>query len=155
MNTENIYNIAVIGAGQLGSRHLQGLAKSSKEFQIYVIDPNENALILAKQRFEEVSKSTNSIVSYRQSMSDLPGTIDLAIIATTANVRRKIIENLLDKCSIKYLILEKVVFQKSEDFKPIQKRLLEKGVKAWVNCARRSYSFYKNLTYFYFKIQNI
>ena len=139
------YKIAIIGVGQLGSRHLQGLAKSSKEFRIYVIDPNENALILAKQRYEEVSKSTNSIVSYHQSMNDLPDNFDLAIIATTANARRKIIVDLLDKCSINYLILEKVVFQKSEDFRPIQKLLLEKSVKTWVNCARRSYLFYKKI----------
>ena len=141
-----MYNIAIIGAGQLGSRHLQGLAKSSKQYQLYVVDPDEKALSIAKQRYEEVLIPTNkNNVSYHQNISDLPEKSEVAIIATTANVRRGIIESLLDKCSIKYLILEKVVFQRSEDFKPIQNLLLEKGVKTWVNCSRRSFSLYKNL----------
>jgi hypothetical protein len=124
---------------------LQGLAKSTKPIQIYVIAPNEKSLIVAKNRFKEVSKPTNSKISYLQNIRGIPKNIDLAIIATTANVRREVIESLLDKCSMKYLILEKVVFQKSVDFKPIQNLLFEKNVKTWVNCTRRSFLFYKKL----------
>jgi len=46
---------------------------------------------------------------------------------------------------VKYLILEKVVFQRSEDFVPIQKLLIDSGVTSWVNCGRRSFQFYKRL----------
>ena len=49
-------NIAIIGGGQIGSRHLQGLAKLSKQFQIYVVDPDKQALSIAKQRYLEVSE---------------------------------------------------------------------------------------------------
>jgi hypothetical protein len=140
-----IFNIAIIGAGQLGSRHLQGLVKSSKKLQINVVDPNENSLKVAEKRFYEVSKYTKSKVSYHQNIRELPQNIDLAIIATTANVRRKVVEDLLVQCYLKYIILEKIVFQKSEDFIPIQKLFLDKGVKSWVNCARRSFPFYKKL----------
>ena len=140
-----MYNIAIIGAGQLGSRHLQGLAKSTKQFQIYVIDPNEKSLIVAKNRFKEVSKPTNSKVSYLKNISGVPENIDLAIIATTANVRREVVERLLEQCHLKYLILEKVVFQKSEDFNYIQKLLIDNGIKSWINCTRRTFPFYKKL----------
>jgi hypothetical protein len=145
VSTDNIYNIAIIGVGQLGSRHLQGLAKSSKQFQISVVDPNAKSLIVAKQRFNEVSRFAKNNVSYHQNISDLPSEIDLAIIATTANVRRKVVENLLDWCVVKFLILEKVVFQKSEDFILIQELFFDKGVKSWVNCARRSFPLYKKI----------
>ena len=140
-----MYNIAIIGAGQLGSRHLQGLAKSTKQFQIYVIDPYEKSLIVAKNRFKEVSKPTNSKVSYLKNISGVPENIDLAIIATTANVRREVVEQLLEQCHLKYLILEKVVFQKSEDFNYIQKLLIDNGIKSWINCTRRTFPFYKKL----------
>ena len=140
-----MYNIAVIGAGQLGSRHLQGLANSSKQFNIYLVDTSEKALAIAQQRFEEVSNSDNSSVFYHQNISALPEKINVSIVATTANVRRMVVEELLAKCSIKYLIFEKVVFQKSEDFLPILKLLRAKEVIAWVNCARRSYPFYNRL----------
>ena len=110
------------------------------------MDPNENALSLAKQRYLNISNPNDkNKISYFKDSRDLPGKLDIAIISTTSNVRRNIIESLLDKFSIKYLILEKVVFQKSKDFKFIQNLFLEKGVKVWVNCARRSYPFYKKI----------
>ena len=54
-----IKSIAIIGGGQLGSRHLQGLAMSSKHYRINVVDPNKKALAIAKQRYFEVSKKQN------------------------------------------------------------------------------------------------
>ena len=135
------YNIALIGAGELGSRHLQGLANASNQFQISVIDPNKNSLRVAKNRLNEASKLSIPKVSYYDSIDSLPEAIDLVIIATNAKVRRDIIKNLIDKSSIKYLILEKVVFQRSNDFNLIKNLLNEKNVKTWVNCARRSFAF--------------
>ena len=35
-----IYKIALIGAGQLGSRHLQALANSSLKISIEVVEPD-------------------------------------------------------------------------------------------------------------------
>ena len=140
-----MFSVAIVGVGQLGSRHLQGLAKLSKQSKFYVVDPNKNSLIAAEQRFNEVKISAQRNISYYQYISDLPGDIDLVIIATTANVRRGIIEKLLGQTIVKYLILEKVVFQRSEDFVPIQKLLIDSGVTSWVNCGRRSFQFYKRL----------
>ena len=140
-----MYNIAIVGVGQIGSRHLQGLVKSSKQFRIFLVDPSEKALAVAKQRFKEVSSSGNSSISYYQNIKDLPKKIDIGIIASTSNVRRKIVESFLEKRSVDFLILEKVVFQRSEDFEPVQKLFIDKKVKAWVNCPSRSYPFYNNL----------
>ena len=41
--------IALIGAGQLGSRHLQGLAKSDLCLSIEVVEPFEGSKNIAKQ----------------------------------------------------------------------------------------------------------
>ena len=44
-------NCAIIGAGQLGSRHLQGLLSYKKEsLNIFIIDPSDDSLFIAKQR---------------------------------------------------------------------------------------------------------
>ena len=48
-----MYKIAVIGAGQLGSRHLQGLKLSKLKSDIWVVDNNPNSLQIAQQRYEE------------------------------------------------------------------------------------------------------
>jgi hypothetical protein len=140
------YKIVIIGVGQIGSRHLQGLTKSSKNFQVFVVDIDKKALRIAKRRYIEASKQKiDNNVSYHQSLSEIPDNLDFAIIATTANVRRPVIENLLTKKTVRYLLFEKIVFQKSEDFLPIQCLLNDQGTKAWVNCSRRSYSYYKEL----------
>ena len=84
-------------------------------------------------------------ISYFKSISELPTSLNLVIIATTANIRREVIENMLDQKTIKYLILEKIVFQKSDDFLPIQALFNKMCTRAWINCTRRLYPFYKDL----------
>ena len=63
--TVGVYNIGLIGAGQIGSRHLQGLAKSTLQYKIYVVDPDEKSLSVAKIRYQEVSpKNTSNTVTF-------------------------------------------------------------------------------------------
>ena len=140
------FQVVIIGAGQLGSRHLQGLSIMNQDVEIIVVDPNSDALELAQKRYGEMpSNSHVRSVKYYLNISKLDGEIDLAIIATNADVRRKVIENLLDKVQVNYLILEKVVFQSIKDFEDIMQVLLVKKIKAWVNCPRRIYPFFREL----------
>ena len=46
---------------------------------------------------------------------------------------------------MKYLILEKVVFQSIQDFEDIIELLKINQIKAWVNCPRRMYKFYQEV----------
>ena len=138
--------LLIIGAGQLGSRHLQGLSQMNKDVEIMVVDPNPNALEIAKNRYEEMRLNSHiRFINYYQNISRLDGEIDLAIIATTADVRRNVIEDLLNKIQVHYLILEKVVFQSIQDFESIMYFLNEKNVKTWVNCPRRMIPFFQDL----------
>lgn len=144
--TKHCFNVLVIGAGQMGSRHLQGLAKINQDIRITVVDPNYNALELSKKRFEEMpSNSHVCSVFYEQDISKLYDKVDLAIIATNADVRRSVIENLLSKVHVRYFILEKVVFQSTHDFESIIALLEEEKIKTWVNCPRRMFSFFQEL----------
>lgn len=43
-------NIAIIGAGQLGSRHLQALAQVNADVILHIVDPSEQSLEVSKQR---------------------------------------------------------------------------------------------------------
>jgi len=136
----------IIGAGRLGSRHLQGLSIINKNVEIIVVDPDSDALARSQKRFEEMpSNSHVSSVNYYQDIPKLDGEVDFAIIATNADVRRKVIENLLCQVQVNYLILEKVVFQSIKDFKYIMQALATRGIKAWVNCPRRIVSFFREL----------
>lgn len=61
-----MYKIAVIGAGQLGSRHLQGLKLSKLKSDIWVVDNNSNSLQIAQQRYEEGEVNSNQTIYYSQ-----------------------------------------------------------------------------------------
>ena len=138
--------ILLIGAGQLGSRYLQGLSSIGRASEILVVDPNLDALSLAKQRFEEMPANSHvQSVMYHQDMTELDGEFDLAIIATNADVRKKIVDSLLTNNNIKYLILEKVVFQSIDDFETTIQLLKGRKIRSWVNCPRRAVPFFRTL----------
>lgn len=134
--------IAVLGAGQLGSRHLQGLAKLQTENEIYVVDPMEASLKVAKERFEELNSKSNRRITYSTTI-DFEDKIDVAIVATNSLERLSVIENLLGKCKIDYLILEKFLFTNLDEFDKAEKLIQDNCLNAWVNCPRRMYDFYK------------
>ena len=47
--------ILLVGCGNIGSRHLQGLLKSKIKSKIYVIEKSKKALLNAKKRVKELS----------------------------------------------------------------------------------------------------
>jgi len=141
-----MYKIALIGAGQLGSRHLQGLAKSSIDISIEVVEPYAKSREVAKQRYEEIEKNPKiGYIDFFESIDELSDTLDVVIIATNADIRFKIIKELLFKKEVKNLILEKVLFQIIEEYCEVQKLLEEKSVQCWVNHPRRMFPFYQSL----------
>ena len=138
--------VAIIGAGQLGSRHMQAMALSKRPTEVTVIDSSEESLQIAKKRWEEMG--SNPLVkncSFSSSMENLPAELDAVVVATSSGPRRAVVEELLSRSKVKYLILEKVLFQRLEDYDAIGKLLQEKNVPAWVNCGRRMTGFYKKL----------
>jgi len=139
-------NIVIIGAGQLGSRHLQGLFNIKTKFNVYVVDPSDMSLTTAKKRFEEVSdfKMLHQI-EFLNDMDVIPNEIDLAIIATNSDVRFIVLENLLQKKIVKNLILEKVLFQKLDEYEQTRILLKAHNVDTFVNCPRRVMPTYQRL----------
>jgi len=141
-----MYKIAIIGAGQLGSRHLQGLAKSSFSISIEIVDPFEESLNIAKTRFNEINRSEYiTSINYYQSIDKLSDKIDLVIVATGANVRSKVVTELLSKKEVNNLILEKVLFQTIEEYRIVEELLNKTNTKCWVNHPRRMFPVYKSL----------
>lgn len=140
------YQITVIGAGSFGSRHLQGLTKINRDLSITVIDPNPNALDLAKQRYKEMPHNSHvRSIDYLESINNIDFDIDVAIIATTADIRRNVIENLLSRLIVKFLILEKVAFQSVQDFSDVFQLIKSRNSKAWVNCPRRMVPLFQDI----------
>ena len=138
-------NILLIGAGNIGSRHLQGLRKVSFPLSIEVVDPSEDSLRLAKERYNQIPSIVSHQIKFINNIDSVSKEIDFAIIATSSNIRREVTEKLLSHSKIKYILFEKLLFQKKEDYSAIEKLLKKENIKAWVNCSMRVTPFYSNL----------
>lgn len=143
------HQIAVIGAGQLGSRHLQGLVRIGKPCEIYVIDPSAASLDMARQRVEEVPAAASHSMHFHQQIEALPLILDHAVIATAADVRLSVLRALLQGRTVRNIILEKVLFQRQSDYAEAAELLQEAGSRAWVNCPRRVFPIYETLRTFF------
>lgn len=138
-------NIVIIGAGQLGSRHLQGLALVEYDLNIFLVDPNKLSLDISKQRFEDINKSNNKKLFLVNSLKDIPKTIDFAIISTTSIHRLDALRMLLDNSIVKYLLLEKFLFPTIEEYHIAKQILRKTHTITYVNCSRRQIDSYKVL----------
>lgn len=140
-----MYRVLIVGSGNIGSRHLQALGKSRIPLEIVVVDPSVQALERSKQRFDEIAAKPATRPKYCENLESIAGEFDVGIVATTSDIRRKTVEEVLDKAKVRYLILEKVAFQKPSDFEHVMEILKSRKVKAWVNFSRRVIPFYVEL----------
>lgn len=142
MNNKNIknINIAIIGVGNLGKRHLQATMNAKVKKTVYCVDANAEA----KEFCEALSTSEEEVI-FSTDIEDLPKEIDIAIIATSAGVRRMLFDKLVNHAKVKNIVFEKVLFQKVEDYHCVKEKLDELGICAWVNCARREWDSYQEL----------
>ena len=140
-----MYKVAIIGAGQLGSRHLQGLKVAASPLEITVMDSNEDSLKVAKERYDAVAAIGEKSISYITSVEELPSELDLVVIATGSRPRAAIVLSLLNHSEVKYLVLEKVLFPTLVEYGQIARLIKEKDVRCWVNCPRRMFGSYKQI----------
>ena len=141
-----MYKIAIIGAGQIGSRHLQGLKRANINMSVSVVDTNQQSLETAKKRYEEIEHDNHiESIAYLTSIDLLPPCLDLAIIATSSIPRADSTRCLLSSRKIENIIFEKFLFPSVSDYFSIEKILNDHKTRAWVNCPRRHFSFYKEM----------
>ena len=140
-----VKSLVLIGAGAIGSRHLQALAGLNREWRITVVDRSQDSLAVAKYRYREVSKDGAPEPDYYDSLDNLPEQIDICIVATPADGRLDLVRDVLTRSKCRYLILEKVAFQSVDDFAEAEILFARHGVKVWVNCPRRQWSVFKEL----------
>jgi predicted dehydrogenase len=137
-------NCAIIGAGQLGSRHLQSLLTVSRfPVVVFVVDPSESSLETAKQRAEEIAHSHS--VHFTKNIADLPPHLDFVVVATNSIIRLAVMQELVAQSQVNYLILEKVLFPEIEQYAAAERLVKQHNIKCWVNHPRRMYDDYQKL----------
>ena len=129
--------VLVAGAGQIGSRHLQGLAACLQPLQIEVYDIDTNSLTAAEKRWQEVIKpGSRHRASFHSRVDELSTAFDVAIVATTAQVRPLVVKSVRAHAEVNNWILEKVLAQSEADLDAIMS-CIGSDACAWVNTPRR------------------
>lgn len=138
--------IALIGAGQLGSRHLQALAKINIPVMLQVVDPNKDSLKVARERYLEIPDNDNiHQIDFLTEIDGLNAEVDLCIVATNADVRFTVFQELVTKKKVSYIVFEKIVFQSEKQFEDAKTLINQNGISCWVNCARRMFPIYNQI----------
>jgi hypothetical protein len=136
-------NILLVGAGQLGSRHLQSLKKCETPNRIYVVDPSKDSLQVAQARFEQIETSVKHEASYHGSIEEIgERSFFLVIIACNSNHRYKIANEVLEALSVDFMLLEKVLFNQLDQYYSFLEIAKNSTTKMFVNCPRRIQPFY-------------
>lgn len=104
-------SILLIGAGNLGSRHLQSLAAAPWIGRVTVVEPNTAAADVARTRWLDVPGHEGKTLDFR-SLDELAqhGPFDAAVIATPSLGRLQILRAVL-ALGVKRILCEKVLFQ--------------------------------------------
>ncbi|WP_222535555.1 Gfo/Idh/MocA family oxidoreductase [Pedobacter polysacchareus] len=133
-------NILFVGFGGMGCRHAQSFLDEKNKYNLFVIEPNKELFLANLARIG----ATESDFCWCESLNDIKEQIDFAVVATSSGPRYNIVQNLLDK-NIRYLLLEKVVFQSEEQFAQIIDKLELKGATAYCNFVNRYFPQYLNI----------
>ena len=142
---QEMATVAVVGAGQIGGRHLQARALSRQVDRIEVVGRSTGSTTLAMQRYGDVAAPGRQSILPMQAIADLSDAIDVAIVATNADVRFSVVSELIGRKRVRFLILEKVAFQSALEFESVLEQLLSREIGAWVNCFRRTLPAYADL----------
>lgn len=137
--------ITLVGCGNVGSRHLQAIAKLPYELEVEIVEPSIDAQKLAKSRLEEIQQyNLNKSYFWHDSLEKLEKKSDLAIVATTSVGRVELIKQLLNLGFNRFLV-EKVVCQSDREYEDLLSEFKKHDAKGWVNTNLRCFSSWQKI----------
>lgn len=136
----DMYSVLIVGVGALGRRHLEAcLALPDKHYVLTAVEPSDGNWAVAEAAVNAIGKKVERVTS----IAELPKThFDVAVIATRSDIRATVLQELLSQVTLGALILEKVLFQKLDEYGSAADLIAAKGVPTWVNCPRRMWPGY-------------
>lgn len=136
----------LVGAGQLGSRHLQALAALPDAHAIYVVEPYHPARETALARFKQVTGHEEKRLVFAD-MAELKkqnASIDAAIIATLSPNRVSVLSGVLD-LGVRYILCEKILFQSVAEYKEALALVAARKARVHVNHTNRYFPVYSEI----------
>ena len=136
--------ILLIGCGNIGFRHLEGLLKTNLFLDITII---EKSSLIIKDQLNKIQKKKfeNKKIFFSNNYLIKNIKFDLVICATNSHKRYNLLKNLVLKFKFSKILIEKLAFQNSYDYKKAIKLLNKNNIISWVNCPRREQKIYKEI----------
>jgi len=140
------HRVLIVGCGQLGSRHLQAVAALSQVREIEVVDPRPEALALGRERLEDVP-DRQPATRYRwcSSLEEATREGDLCILATQAQGRCQLLQDIAGQLGYRQFLLEKIVGQSIEELDQLLEFVQAREIAAWVNLKSRAYPIHQRI----------
>lgn len=139
-------NVVIVGCGNMGSWHLVSLLGLGEECRFQVVEPDGRSVEVARKRVRQAVEAgaREAQIEWLDDLGRVSGGADLAIIATLATGRVRVMEELMSRGQRVFLV-EKVVCQSEEEYARLVEWMRERGVRGWVNCTRRYCEFYQSV----------
>lgn len=136
--------ILLIGAGQIGSRHLQAMATLKDVDEIFVVDPKPESLQLSQSRLKEVTDRNPRIqFHWLSAVNELVAGGDLCLVTTYAAGRCSLVKNIAQQYGYKNFLIEKVVARSTEEYRDLISFSKTQGLRVWVNCQMRTFGIHR------------
>ena len=141
MTTSEVYRVALVGCGAIGSRHLQALVRAPTSCEVHVCEPSETAKATALKCALDAGADLSRLI-FHDAVEGLPDEIELGVITTASGDRRAAFDKLLSCTRPAKLIFEKFLFSREVDFDHVSREIARNNIAAWVNCPRRIWPGY-------------
>jgi hypothetical protein len=132
-----MFEIVVVGAGNLGARYVEGLKVVSFPISITVIEPNDFAVNRSKTLWNSnVGANEKHRISWAPTLESMPRSIDICIVATSARERSRVVADICASSEVEFWVLEKVLAQSVAQLTKIE-TCVANSSGCWVNTSRR------------------
>lgn len=133
--------LLVIGAGRMGTRHVQGIFSLEIVSLVCLADIKKEALDTASKAIGETKKVQYKLLEEVEAENE---SYDVCIIATTAGDRKRLCD-LAVKSGVKNLMIEKPLGQSYEQVQQLVEEMNKLPFSTVVNLNMRMYETFKNL----------
>ena len=132
-----VYKIVLVGCGNIGFRYYQSLSKLNLNIELSIFDKQ-------KKRYNNFFNKKNGKLRIIKidKLDNIKKKIDLLIIATTSNVRVKILNKILKLANLKKVILEKTLCQTIRELNTLKRLNAEYNLDSWVSSPKSTWRDY-------------
>lgn len=140
-----MYDILLVGCGNIGFRHLQALAALDDAVAgaVTVVEPNPAHHPRIAALLDALPEGRRRASRLLAALPDAAGEFALAIFATNSAERRAAYEAARRKARFAAVVFEKVLFPRLRDFDEVAPDLAAGAIAAHVNCPRRAAPGYR------------